>query len=165
MQGATCQRVQTRHSQQVSIHAPYAGSDADFDFLVGLGLLFQSTPPMQGATMINCVNSSVIFPFQSTPPMQGATSAGDIVPLYCEVSIHAPYAGSDPCVRALRNSRLQFQSTPPMQGATSYLSLHVHGDIVVSIHAPYAGSDIKCLSYSATLYLFQSTPPMQGATI
>ena len=36
--------------RSVSIHAPYAGSDRRFVFLPRAGYLFQSTPPMQGAT-------------------------------------------------------------------------------------------------------------------
>ena len=56
----------------VSIHAPYAGSDVA-GYTPGVyANLFQSTPPMQGAT-------ELLF-FQV-----GAF----------QVSIHAPYAGSD----------------------------------------------------------------------
>ena len=78
--------------------------------------LFQSTPPMQGATGLNM--SVVIFRlFQSTPPMQGATI----------------YFGID-------KKDIQFQSTPPMQGATMAKTARKMLS-EVSIHAPYAGSD------------------------
>ena len=79
--------------------------------------MFQSTPPMQGATEIAGVIVNNI-PFQSTPPMQGATVLWPASPaaLTCfnprplcrerltgtatvtityQVSIPAPYAGSD----------------------------------------------------------------------
>ena len=59
---------------------------------------------------------------------------------YEEVSIHAPYAGSDSMRSISPDGIIQFQSTPPMQGATTIL--HGQGiDYKVSIHAPYAGSD------------------------
>ncbi len=61
-----------------------------------------------------------------------------------EVSIHAPYAGSDDCTHAVIDGVRQFQSTPPMQGATLSCVDNVQQEIV-SIHAPYAGSDeIHC---------------------
>ena len=123
---------------------------------------FQSTPPMQGAT-ITSVNAVISRPFQSTPPMQGATQEWVNVGMALKhVSIHAPYAGSDggfPPVAptgfwfqstppmqgatqtAVISSRFsQFQSTPPMQGATRIPVIY-HCIFLVSIHAPYAGSD------------------------
>ena len=101
---------------------------------------FQSTPPMQGATeqRVTYLENNQ---FQSTPPMQGATSAvnygiagnngfnprplcrerlraGTGREWTWEVSIHAPYAGSDECWLYDANNGTMFQSTPPMQGAT-----------------------------------------------
>ena len=145
--------------------------------------------------------------FQSTPPMQGATDILGVAYKLGKVSIHAPYAGSDDKTITVRiqipgfNPRplcrerlhlltsayvkIKFQSTPPMQGAT--MSLHLYSPVFsVSIHAPYAGSDICIPSQQKHLFVsihapyagsdkfplavifiprkFQSTPPMQGAT-
>ena len=146
---------------KVSIHAPYAGSDVSTSTGSHIFGLFQSTPPMQGATASVSGNTGTKL-FQSTPPMQGATAGVGIRPHHTGVSIHAPYAGSDSVSRILRsrqsrfnprplcrerqNNQLycsrkdRFQSTPPMQGATIYDNLLQFTD-VVSIHAPYAGSD------------------------
>ncbi len=56
--------------------------------------------------------------FQSTPPMQGATCWVPEGVIQIFVSIHAPYAGSDPALNMSMESITLFQSTPPMQGAT-----------------------------------------------
>ena len=116
---------------------------------------------MQGATSETCICMYQVL-FQSTPPMQGATqddrscpgwmgfnprplcrerlTADKLPNLGAIVSIHAPYAGSDaqrpvmlhrlcsfnprPLCRERRRKhgknwkRCGFQSTPPMQGAT-----------------------------------------------
>ena len=103
-------------------------------------LRFQSTPPMQGATL-NGQNPLFEWVFQSTPPMQGATRCIRLYTFVYPVSIHAPYAGSDNMTKKQGTSTISsFQSTPPMQGAT------IPGEdggkyFRVSIHAPYAGSD------------------------
>ena len=140
MQGATCHLLHMAVQTGVSIHAPYAGSDApdlptpDQTNTVSIhapyagsdetGLQitahpssfnprplcrerptpslmgkifpgFQSTPPMQGATAFLTLCAVQDHLFQSTPPMQGATSAVRLPPYNSDVSIHAPYAGSD----------------------------------------------------------------------
>ena len=50
MQGATNMAMVEELKNKVSIHAPYAGSDIAADTGSGKAKLFQSTPPMQGAT-------------------------------------------------------------------------------------------------------------------
>ena len=146
----------------VSIHAPYAGSDAAGSSSFSADSWFQSTPPMQGATVSAKHLFAACLKFQSTPPMQGAT-VGDVS--FCfipHVSIHAPYAGSDgifcpflnpiicfnprplcrerPILQNTCGILFRFQSTPPMQGATG-VETQKAVDVLVSIHAPYAGSD------------------------
>ena len=129
-------------SAYVSIHAPYAGSDVASAYETMTGLGFQSTPPMQGATRTN-ERRVEMAEFQSTPPMQGATYLDGFDRFVTGVSIHAPYAGSDPdrihpelpprcfnprplCRERPRRRMTEacmrkFQSTPPMQGATPAL--------------------------------------------
>ena len=57
--------------------------------------------------------------FQSTPPMQGATQDIEVRFSKHNVSIHAPYAGSDQGEKNHHRLLPGFQSTPPMQGATN----------------------------------------------
>ena len=95
MQGATRHGVSPSQFLCVSIHAPYAGSDA-------YGLFY-------------CPKKAQ---FQSTPPMQGATQRKSFIIWIIKVSIHAPYAGSDVLSSHALAVSPQFQSTPPMQGAT-----------------------------------------------
>ena len=83
--------------KRVSIHAPYAGSDVFFRAALysSIGFnprplcrerpsahikyarapQFQSTPPMQGATLSSPCPAPLLKQFQSTPPMQGATGS------------------------------------------------------------------------------------------
>ena len=126
---------------RVSIHAPYAGSDSGSAASSGGSHEFQSTPPMQGATLLRYWNEFIGF-----------------------VSIHAPYAGSDFINGTADISGAGFQSTPPMQGATHCFPVLLNY-LHVSIHAPYAGSDVNIVKIVLRRLRFQSTPPMQGATI
>ena len=146
--------------------------------------------------------------FQSTPPMQGATVQLAMDHGWKPVSIHAPYAGSDRKQKLLVGALAGFNPRPLCR------ERHPNpddGEMItsVSIHAPYAGSDRYHLRSSSasigfnprplcrerppfliSLYqkkcsfnprplcrerlsetrgtdpslMFQSTPPMQGAT-
>ena len=78
----------------ISIHAPHAGGDLNGPVVQHENGLFQSTPPMRGATLDSAIHSG-LYLFQSTPPMRGATTGS-----------------------ATRMATYGFQSTPPMRGAT-----------------------------------------------
>ena len=80
-------------------------------------VLFQSTLPMRGATGFYDSNNIYYGIFQSTLPMRGATQLSQDGGSSRGISIHAPHAGSDCCVRRIR------------------------APIEISIHAPHAGSD------------------------
>ena len=86
--------MEARH-KAVSIHAPDAGSDR---VCVDNGITlweFQSTPPMQGATVVKNVTIKIIVRFNPRPLCRERLFEA-IVPHYrVDVSIHAPYAGSD----------------------------------------------------------------------
>ncbi len=106
----------------------------------------------------------VDVPFQSTLPMRGATHKRRLSLTVFDVSIHAPYIGSDhlPTVRAPGHPRFNprslhrerhkginvptrirmFQSTLPIWGAT-HPACQIMSEHVVSIHAPYIGSDVQ----------------------
>ena len=78
----------------VSIHAPYAGSDLiKVDFLQ-FCISFNPRPLCRERPerITGRFNTHL---FQSTPPMQGATLTAPFRSFSFRVSIHAPYAGSD----------------------------------------------------------------------
>ena len=193
--------------KKISIHAPHAGSDFGGCRSRRADSNFNPRPPCgeRRLTVGRWYRGDV---FQSTPPMRGATCQ-----LFADfgcimISIHAPHAGSDsvsasknlsvkyfnprppcgerPTQRLLRNlvsifqstppmrgatdpsmdqdGRVEFQSTPPMRGATSVPSFNRTGNNI-SIHAPHAGSDLTEPMIQRRAFLFQSTPPMRGATL
>ena len=79
--------------------------------------------------------------FQSTPPMQGATIFISILFQIINVSIHAPYAGSD----GHKPHRLRMVQSvsihAPYAGSDVEQLTRMRATQIVSIHAPYAGSD------------------------
>ena len=78
----------------VSIHAPYAGSDTTPRVLCGIPSV-SIHAPYAGSDFKVHERAQEIYEFQSTPPMQGATLAELEKATQVKVSIHAPYAGSD----------------------------------------------------------------------
>ncbi len=60
--------------------------------------------------------------------------------LHFHISIHAPRAGSDDCIRILADLAGVFQSTLPVRGATGK-TVFLTREEAISIHAPRAGSD------------------------
>ena len=78
----------------ISIHAPRAGGDAEAPSGVGGGGIFQSTPPVRGATW-GCLESLGYAGISIHAPRAG----GDGPRLQCphggDISIHAPRAGGD----------------------------------------------------------------------
>ena len=84
-----------RVEQVISIHAPRAGSDAIGGVVAAIGLIFQSTLPVRGAT------DKYIRWWLSQ-----------------QISIHAPRAGSDITICGTEASQRSFQSTLPVRGAT-----------------------------------------------
>ena len=131
-----------------------------------------------------CVQRSPLL-FQSTPPMQGATEIAATYEDTSSVSIHAPYAGSDKrdgntsagrsCFNPRPLCRERHRQRPYQPGGICFNPRPLCRErlinsadsgryTAVSIHAPYAGSDRTGRSQSLSMCQFQSTPPMQGAT-
>ena len=80
----------------ISIHAPCEGGDDLFERIQRKLDIFQSTPPVKGATRLRgrALNGRLIF--QSTPPVKGATALYSEQPLLSPaISIHAPCEGGD----------------------------------------------------------------------
>ena len=121
----------------VSIHAPRAGGDTGLEKLPTEIQLFQSTPPVRGATVLLMIADD-ISKFQSTPPVRGATWTNE------------------------RYKRLvEFQSTPPVRGATR-LRLRMGERNNVSIHAPRAGGDRCSRALRELIGRFNPRPPCGG---
>ena len=115
--GATEVQSPYLQSDEISIHAPHAGSD---QFVFHRFFSEQNFNPRSpcGERHLQRIIGASFRQFQSTLPMRGATCN-----LVC-VAYHG----------------LGFQSTLPMRGATG-LSLEGVTRNVISIHAPHAGSD------------------------
>ena len=82
----------------------------------GVDYLFQSTPPVRGATN-DPDHAPNLWVFQSTPPVRGATDKALLNSRSRTISIHAPRAGGD-----------------------AY-STDGQYKVKISIHAPRAGGD------------------------
>ena len=125
--------------------------------------------------------------FQSTPPVRGATACLRCAGIQEQISIHAPRAGGDDMSAALTQtalnfnprppcggrrlcschtgrSRLYFNPRPPCGGRHSIPAADV-APTVISIHAPRAGGDAHDTLAVCFTAQFQSTPPVRGATL
>ena len=120
-------------TKAVSIHAPYAGSDYS-------NSCHQEPPPE----------------FQSTPPMQGATMDQLGIVLTDSVSIHAPYAGSDDGTRERKRVRT-VSIHAPYAGSDDRADAEIES-VKVSIHAPYAGSDFLICRLNSASPCFNPRP-------
>ncbi len=103
----------------ISIHAPREGGDENIRRLYHDGIVFQSTPPVRGATLCAGGCISVFSAFQSTPPVRGATVSEKSKIQLQGISIHAPREGGD------------------------VNSVSVAAEYDISIHAPREGGDSK----------------------
>ena len=89
-------------TNHISIHAPRAGGDPQEKRAPLAPKVFQSTPPVRGAT-------------KGDTGAQGPTG----------ISIHAPRAGGDVIEELFTGNPHQFQSTPPVRGATVRRQSHI----------------------------------------
>ena len=124
---------------------------------------------MRGATLLSCQVRTHSVLFQSTPPMRGATDRKFKTIHRRTISIHAPHAGSDnDCVIVSPKTVKHFNPRPPCGERPEELSQQIPGlsDFnprppcgerprsfiilssvgLISIHAPHAGSDQIYLS-------------------
>ena len=118
MWGATFPGREGRSAGGISIHAPRVGGDRITVNQEDTDAIFQSTPPVWGATLAIEVPEWPGYKFQSTPPVWGATA-------WCP----------------LMEANKKFQSTPPVWGATGSASKY-NQIVQISIHAPRVGGDI-----------------------
>ena len=142
VRGATAICDQDEEQRNISIHAPRAGSDPRTSLSARNPRTFQSTLPVRGATVSMVIRRLSPVRFQSTLPVRGATSRAFHSGENCKfqstlpvrgatkrevkgwarsvISIHAPRAGSDACVRREDSRLCEFQSTLPVRGATKW---------------------------------------------
>ena len=148
-------------NNEISIHAPRTGSDANGSSVLLMDSEFQSTLPARGATRISAglLSSAQNFnprsphgerlatywetlkesTFQSTLPARGATTQLFLASCVDFISIHAPRTGSD--TQLFLASCVDFISIhAPRTGSDLYRRgfLRWAG---ISIHAPRTGSD------------------------
>ena len=149
----------------ISIHAPLAGCDRAADVLPYDFLIFQSTHPLRGATMLLCPLAGGCIDFNPrTPCGVRRHREGDVYPSQDDFNPRTP-CGVRPGRTVTVSGFVLFQSTHPLRGATGSLhpvylytyyfnprtpcGVRLGGTIAppkglyISIHAPLAGCDAK----------------------
>ena len=101
--------------------------------------------------------------FQSTLPLRGATRYEQGTEYGCDISIHAPLAGSDDYRTPATSYGRYFNPRSPC-GERRQADQRILWPIHISIHAPLAGSDGNDARREADFFVFQSTLPLRGAT-
>ena len=125
--------------------------------------LFQSTPPVWGATMLRPCHLCTP-PFQSTPPVWGATvsrCAHGTVPW---ISIHAPRVGGDKTPLNVFTGKAQISIHAPRVGGDLHL-FHTTSTIFNFNPRPPCGGRLSPFRKNFLPDQFQSTPPVWGATV
>ena len=151
-------------SYGISIHAPRVGGDPTRKKGISTSCLFQSTPPVWGATLADSNVHAPTCYFNPRPPCGGRHSYGLNYQKTGKISIHAPRVGGDALAWGFCAFYRRFQSTPPVWGATGGQTA-LPGEQEISIHAPRVGGDAAFSSTVGMSMLFQSTPPVWGATL
>ena len=155
--GATCLNKCATPRREVSIHAPRVGSDPVAQAVCGRRFGFNPRPPC-GERRRNTGSGSRSSVFQSTPPVWGATCKA---PGWWRgrrlFQSTPPVWGATNVPRGAADSTL-FQSTPPVWGATCP-NCAVAAALAVSIHAPRVGSDSNPYSLASGPTCFNPRPP------
>ena len=108
-----------RTEENISIHAPRAGSDQIYFSLPLRKLNFNPRSPC-GERLFCILFVLCIISFQSTLPVRGATAKKYARGQQHIISIHAPRAGSDSKAAGVIAVPGIFQSTLPVRGATFF---------------------------------------------
>ena len=125
----------------ISIHAPRVGSDMAAIQPEPLRPYFNPRSPC-GERRYNADRNLEIERFQSTLPVWGATNAGDIIPFYVGISIHAPRVGSDHSrTKGYKTGGISIHA--PRVGSDDAEQDKGLKDYFISIHAPRVGSDSR----------------------
>ena len=151
-----------RDAWYISIHAPHAGGDRTaYLFLDALEISIHA--PHAGGDPCGAGSSFALFVFQSTPPMQGATRCHRMrARLGLDFNPRPPCRGRPDKTMPFTGVAV-FQSTPPMQGATRCHRMRARLGLDFNPRPPCRGRPDKTMPFTGVA-VFQSTPPMQGAT-
>ena len=125
----------------ISIHAPRVGGDEMAKKTVLKRVLFQSTPPVWGATAKETFYFVEDVIFQSTPPVWGATPGVGQGELAMTISIHAPRVGGDMTGSAFFFAMIISIHAPRVGG--DFLKHFIGEAEGISIHAPRVGGDTR----------------------
>ena len=101
----------------ISIHAPRVGGDVGLKAYLCRVRHFNPRPPC-GGRLCKQLGLDPEDVFQSTPPVWGATSVDFPDDISEDISIHAPRVGGDVAAMTCPGAIPLFQSTPPVWGAT-----------------------------------------------
>ena len=148
-------RHRNRGRRAISIHAPRAGSDHNLSPMQIFYALFQSTPPVRGATPCYCL-PALLAGISIHAPRAGGDLYDNNLTYQRYISIHAPRAGGDvPRPKQPAVSNQNFNPRPPYNRQRHGIHFNPRspcGERLVSrafdnvcnrisIHAPRAGSD------------------------
>ena len=185
LRGATgqVQRASANGREHISIHTPLAGSDLETGFVI-LRILISIHTPLAGSDLSTFVYRPPFLIFQSTLPLRGATVVMHPAHAARIFQSTLPLRGATPTFKCSYPEYV-FQSTLPLRGATK-CSFPSRAVLSISIHTPLAGSDSSSLpTRSPTTNfnphspcgerplacclmvlsdVFQSTLPLRGAT-
>ena len=94
VRGATERDFIIRQGEKISTHAPRAGSDWASRVIFASPSYFNPRSPCGERLQTSCLRFQC-FSFQPTLPVRGATGTGGVTYYLCNISTHAPRAGSD----------------------------------------------------------------------
>ena len=156
-------RINWGASDEISIHAPRAGSDVPCSDVKRAFADFNPRSPCGERHEYKEIMKDSLE-FQSTLPVRGATEYVGEMDGEKDISIHAPRAGSDN-VRNVHSAHFlqNFNPRSPC-GERLFLLCPFSGLLIISIHAPRAGSDAGIVDNVSFKRSFQSTLPVRGAT-
>ncbi len=123
----------------ISIHAPHTGSDKRSN-IVAIGNGISTHAPHTGSDVGTPPHFLNLFQFQSTLPIQGATMDNATAIRVEGISIHAPHTGSDR-LEHIENYGLAISIHAPHTGSDTRHSVQRNYRLFISIHAPHTGSD------------------------
>ena len=154
--------LQLYQEVDISIHAPRVGSDKPLPVEDGYIILFQSTLPVWGATVLQRLQSPRYRNFNPRSPCGERRLRRRFRWRWVNFNPRSP-CGERLLLRDQGVPGEAFQSTLPVWGATTCW-LHRPFIQVISIHAPRVGSDLNAIPNGIFPPEFQSTLPVWGAT-
>ena len=150
-------------AQWISIHAPRAGGDFGHEGLDVDGIVFQSTPPVRGATLTTIRMPPCPAYFNPRPPCGGRQRASTEASAQYDISIHAPRAGGDLANDGGHRLISRISIHAPRAGGDPTRMVSVLRSMNFNPRPPCGGRPV-CSLPRRLRQPFQSTPPVRGAT-